>query len=81
MLSPEKFLSIAALGYEMADHPRSTFPLDCCALGALGVGAQRRPPRAVVASYIATSLAFFGAIVLLFAAFRRLGEAHGGRFC
>ena len=36
-------------------------PLDCCALGALGVGLHNGDlPAPLAASYAATALAFFG---------------------
>ena len=36
-------------------------PLDCCALGALGVGLHNGDlPAPLAASYVATALAFFG---------------------
>ena len=62
VLSPEKFLSGAAL-----PHGAGTtlmfllLPLDCCALGALGVGLHNGDlPAPLAASYVATALAFFG---------------------
>ena len=62
VLSPEKFLSMVAV----SDVPGVilTFllvPLDCCALGALGVGLHNGDlPAPLAASYAATALAFFG---------------------
>ena len=36
-------------------------PLDCCALGALGVGLHNGDlPAPLAAGYVATALAFFG---------------------
>ena len=62
VLSPEKFLSLAALGNDPGGI--LTFllvPLDCCALGALGVGLHNGDlPAPLAASYVATALAFFG---------------------
>ena len=62
VLCPEKFLSIAALpdapGFIL---PLLLLPLDCCALGALGVGLHNGDlPAPLAASYVATALAFFG---------------------
>ena len=62
VLSPEKFLSGAALG----EGPGVTLsflllPLDCCALGALGVGLHNGDlPAPLAASYVATALAAVG---------------------
>ena len=62
VLSPEKFLSMVAV----PDVPGVIFmflllPLDCCALGALGVGLHNGDlPAPLAASYVATALAFFG---------------------
>ena len=64
VLSPEKFLSIAALGVNGGPGYILSFlllPLDCCALGALGVGLHNGDlPAPLAASYVATALAFFG---------------------
>ena len=63
VLSPEKFLSLAALG-DPGPGAILAFlllPLDCCALGALGVGLHNGDlPAPLAASYVATALAFFG---------------------
>ena len=62
VLSPEKFLSWAALGKGPgAILSLLLLPLDCCALGALGVGLHNGDlPAPLAASYVATALAFFG---------------------
>ena len=64
VLSPEKFLSMAAVpgdGYPGGILALLLVPLDCCALGALGVGLHNGDlPAPLAASYAATALAFFG---------------------
>ena len=61
VLSPEKFLSFAALGDNGWLLALLLLPLDCCALGALGVGLHNGDlPAPLAASYVATALAFFG---------------------
>ena len=61
VLSPEKFLSGAALGEPGYFLMLLLLPLDCCALGALGVGLHNGDlPAPLAASYAATALAFFG---------------------
>ena len=64
VLSPEKFLSGAVLGRDNGPGLSLSFlllPLDCCALGALGVGLHNGDlPAPLAASYVATALAFFG---------------------
>ena len=61
VLCPEKFLSVAALGkgpgYIL---PLLLLPLDCCALGALGVGLHNGDlPAPLAASYAIATLACF----------------------
>ena len=67
VLSPEKFLSWAALGEGPGLYLAFLLlPLDCCALGALGVGLHNGDlPAPLAASYAATALAFFGAVAVL----------------
>ena len=63
VLCPEKFLSWAAVGGGRGVILAFLLlPLDCCALGALGVGLHNGDlPAPLAASYVATALAFFGA--------------------
>ena len=69
VLCPEKFLSYAAMGGH--GGPGAVLacllvPLDCCALGALGVGLHNGDlPAPLAASYVATALAFFGFVAVL----------------
>lgn len=68
VLSPEKFLSVAALGDPGPGFILSLLllPLDCCALGALGVGLHNGDlPAPLAASYVATALAFVGPLVYI----------------
>ena len=72
VLCPEKFLSLAAVpGAPGVAFPFVLLPLDCCALGALGVGLHNGDlPGPLAAGYVATALAFFG----FFAAFCFCGK-------
>ena len=61
VLCPEKFLAVAALGDVGNIVGLLLVPLDCCALGALGVGLHHGDlPGPLAAGYVATALAFFG---------------------